>query len=248
MPMSASDGPHYEANIKLNGVGDYKVRFIILNPRRLCPLSRRSVVSFQLSVVGDFWPRAVFSVVSCQLSGTSGRNTLPNADGVVRSDISAKTPPPDTRNPAEKRKQKALLRRQRWNCGFTVALLGLAVFVVTALKAWDRREVALSPPEPFTLHDGEIIIPFERIEDGRLHRFAWNASDNTEVRFIVIKKSASGWGVGLDACDICGNTGYYERRDGVICTEPVPKLMRGNLAASLGAELCPKASPYTQKA
>ena len=32
MPMSASDGPHYGANIKLNGVGDYKVRFIIVNP------------------------------------------------------------------------------------------------------------------------------------------------------------------------------------------------------------------------
>jgi uncharacterized protein involved in high-affinity Fe2+ transport len=32
MPMSASDGPHYGANIKLNGVGEYKVRFIIQNP------------------------------------------------------------------------------------------------------------------------------------------------------------------------------------------------------------------------
>ena len=77
--------------------------------------------------------------------------------------------------------------------------------------------MVLSPPEPFTLAGEEILIPIERIEDGRLHRFAWNASDTTEVRFIVIKKSASAWGVGLDACDICGNTGYYERRDGVIC-------------------------------
>jgi uncharacterized protein involved in high-affinity Fe2+ transport len=32
MPMNASDGPHYGANIKLNGVGEYKVRFIIQNP------------------------------------------------------------------------------------------------------------------------------------------------------------------------------------------------------------------------
>jgi uncharacterized membrane protein len=55
------------------------------------------------------------------------------------------------------------------------------------------------------------------IEDGRLHRFAWTASDGTEVRFIVIKKSPASYGVGLDACDICGNTGYYERRDGVVC-------------------------------
>jgi uncharacterized protein involved in high-affinity Fe2+ transport len=32
MPMNASDGPHYGANIKLNGVGEYKVRFLIYNP------------------------------------------------------------------------------------------------------------------------------------------------------------------------------------------------------------------------
>ena len=120
-------------------------------------------------------------------------------------------------NPAEIRKQKAAMRRLYRYCGLAVVLLGFGVFALTGLKAWDRREVALSPPEPFTLLGEEIVIPIERIEDGRLHRFAWNASDSTEVRFIVIKKSASAWGVGLDACDICGNTGYYERRDGVIC-------------------------------
>jgi uncharacterized protein involved in high-affinity Fe2+ transport len=32
MPMNASDGPHYGANVKLNGVGEYKVRFLIQNP------------------------------------------------------------------------------------------------------------------------------------------------------------------------------------------------------------------------
>ena len=32
MPMNASDGPHYGGNVKLNGVGEYKVRFIIQNP------------------------------------------------------------------------------------------------------------------------------------------------------------------------------------------------------------------------
>jgi uncharacterized protein involved in high-affinity Fe2+ transport len=32
MPMNASDGPHYGANVKLNGIGQYKVRFFIQNP------------------------------------------------------------------------------------------------------------------------------------------------------------------------------------------------------------------------
>jgi uncharacterized protein involved in high-affinity Fe2+ transport len=32
MPMNASDGPHYGANVKLNGIGEYKIRFLIQNP------------------------------------------------------------------------------------------------------------------------------------------------------------------------------------------------------------------------
>jgi uncharacterized membrane protein len=120
-------------------------------------------------------------------------------------------------NPAVLRKQKALARRDRRRNTAAVALLGFAVFTLTGLKAWNERAVVLSPAEPFTLIGEEISIPITQIEDGHLHRFAWNASDNTEVRFIVVKKSAAAWGVGLDACDICGNTGYYERRDGIIC-------------------------------
>ncbi|MDR1586883.1 MAG: DUF2318 domain-containing protein, partial [Treponema sp.] len=50
-----------------------------------------------------------------------------------------------------------------------------------------------------------------------LHRFAFIAEGGTEVRFIVVKKNISSYGVGLDACDICGATGYYERKDGIIC-------------------------------
>jgi uncharacterized membrane protein len=120
-------------------------------------------------------------------------------------------------NPAMMRKRKALARRnRRWNTA-AVALLCFSVFTFTGLNSWSERAVTLSPAEPFTLAGEEILIPVTQIEDGHLHRFAWNASDNTEVRFIVVKKSASAWGVGLDACDICGNTGYYERRDGIIC-------------------------------
>jgi uncharacterized membrane protein len=120
-------------------------------------------------------------------------------------------------NPAERRKALAGARscRRLAVCGFL--LLCGAVLSQTALKSMDNREVELSPAEPMTVAGEEILIPITTIEDGRLHRFAWTASDGTEVRFIVIKKSAASYGVGLDACDICGATGYYERKDGVVC-------------------------------
>ena len=37
------------------------------------------------------------------------------------------------------------------------------------------------------------------------------------MRFIIVQKSETSFGVGLDACDICGATGYYERNDEIVC-------------------------------
>jgi uncharacterized membrane protein len=91
------------------------------------------------------------------------------------------------------------------------------ILSITALKTISERGVELSPAEAMTISAGEIIIPASQVEDGHLHRFAFITEDGTEVRFIVVKISAAAYGVGLDACDICGATGYYERKDGIVC-------------------------------
>ena len=45
-----------------------------------------------------------------------------------------------------------------------------------------------------------------------------NISENKiSMRFIAIKKSEGAYGIGLDACDICGPSGYFERNGDVIC-------------------------------
>jgi uncharacterized membrane protein len=44
-----------------------------------------------------------------------------------------------------------------------------------------------------------------------------NGSSSVEVRYIVIKKNDAAYGVGLDACDVCGPTGYYQRKGQVVC-------------------------------
>jgi uncharacterized membrane protein len=124
---------------------------------------------------------------------------------------------PEWKNPAERRKIKAGLRsNRRWSCA-VAALFCLSLFSLTVVKSYIERGVELSPAEPMTISGGEILIPIERVEDGHLHRFNYTAADNIEMRFIVIKKNAAAYGVGLDACDICGPTGYYERKGEVIC-------------------------------
>ena len=61
-------------------------------------------------------------------------------------------------------------------------------------------------------------MPLEQVDDGHLHRFAYYTEEGTEIRFIVIKKpDSSAYGIGLDACDICGETGYYEKDGMVVC-------------------------------
>ncbi|SHI03209.1 Uncharacterized membrane protein [Sporobacter termitidis DSM 10068] len=122
-------------------------------------------------------------------------------------------------NAAQHRKIRAASRRQRRWC--TVVLVGyiLSVLCLTVVRAYDEREAVLSPAEPMNIVGSEIVIPLENVGDGHLHRFIYTASNGTEVRFIVIKKNASNaYGVGLDACDICGPTGYYERGNNeVVC-------------------------------
>ncbi|MDR1160502.1 MAG: Fe-S-containing protein, partial [Syntrophomonadaceae bacterium] len=120
-------------------------------------------------------------------------------------------------NPAEHRKIKASLRsKRRWSVAVIFGY-ALAVLCLTVVKTYEAREVVLSPIEPMNIIGDEIIIPSANIMDGHLHRFMYTASDGTGVRFIVIKKNETTYGVGLDACDICGPTGYYERKDEIIC-------------------------------
>ncbi|MDR2759385.1 MAG: Fe-S-containing protein [Spirochaetaceae bacterium] len=125
--------------------------------------------------------------------------------------------PVSGKNPAENRKIRAVLKINRRWCLTVAAGFVFSVLAVTVVKAYTERGVELSPAEPMTIAGEEILIPIPQVEDGRLHRFAYNASDGTEVRFIVIKKNEIAYGVGLDACDICGATGYYERKGQVIC-------------------------------
>lgn len=52
MPMSASDGPHYGNNVKLDGPGKYIITFIIENPEKQSYLLH---VDKETGVTGRFW-------------------------------------------------------------------------------------------------------------------------------------------------------------------------------------------------
>ncbi len=58
----------------------------------------------------------------------------------------------------------------------------------------------------------------EAVNDFHLHRFEWQTPNGVNVRWIVVRKpNSASYGVGLDACEVCGNAGYYERNGLVVC-------------------------------
>ena len=122
------------------------------------------------------------------------------------------------RNPAEHRKIRAKWRSIRRWAGTAIITFVLCIFNMTAVKAFDSRVVELSPVEDAEIRDGNVYVPFEQVNDGHLHRFAYETERGTQIRFIVIQKpNSSSYGIGLDACDICGETGYYEKDGQVVC-------------------------------
>lgn len=122
-------------------------------------------------------------------------------------------------NKAMLRKEKARLRDcRRWSwslCAWGI----LAVFIVIVLHYYDTKPPAEIQPEPYDIKDGIISIELTKVSDGHLHKFSYVTPAGYDVRFLVVKKPAgSAYGVGLDACEICGIAGYYERGDEeVVC-------------------------------
>ena len=123
-------------------------------------------------------------------------------------------------NPAQLRKLKARNRRWRRTAAGTLACILLSVLILTVVKTNDTKQVELSAPENYTVDQeaGIILVPAEAVNDGHLHRFEYRTEKNIDVRWIVVKKpNSASYGVGLDACEVCGNAGYFERNGQIVC-------------------------------
>lgn len=122
------------------------------------------------------------------------------------------------KNNAMRRIQKAKFQNnRRW--AYSLYLFSLiSLLSVTIISYYIYKPVELSPPRPYQTEGNFIVIPLDDIDDGHLHRFSYISKEGNNVRFIAVKKIKGGsYGLGLDACDICGIAGYYERNDDVIC-------------------------------
>ncbi len=129
-------------------------------------------------------------------------------------------------NKAQRRKLRAV-----WRSGRRYSVLLLICFIMGILSStWFVelnkvviREAPVEDPVIVNNSKGEpetLQVPIELVSDGHLHRFGYKTPEGNLVRFIVVLKqeNTNNYGVGLDACEICGEAGYYENNNGqVVC-------------------------------
>jgi FTR1 family protein len=104
--------------------------------------------------------------------------------------------------------------QRRWM--FAAAFTFVAVILLLAADFVYARVAAAPPPaELLTATDGQVRVPTAQVSDSNLHMFRLNAG-GSEIRFLIIKQPM-GYGVALDACQICGRAGYRQEGSNVIC-------------------------------
>ena len=122
---------------------------------------------------------------------------------------------------AERRKARSLvLLEMRW---FKAALacVGVILAVCFYYDLYASRPVKISQPTMMTPDAAGLIkIRIDKVKDGKLHRYAIVTDDGHVVRFFLINRSmglSSKIGVVYDACMLCGDMGYIQEKNEVIC-------------------------------
>ncbi|MBK8463123.1 MAG: DUF2318 domain-containing protein [Nigerium sp.] len=120
-------------------------------------------------------------------------------------------------NAAEARLVRAAVRSRRRFLAASAASLGLVAVTLTVGRRVADAVVELSGPEPFEQDDERVWVRLAVLDDGHLHRFEYMTDGGTRVRFFAIRKAPGAFVAVLDACEICGPSGYFERDAMVIC-------------------------------
>ena len=121
---------------------------------------------------------------------------------------------------AARRLARAEANRRQWTQLGAVAT-GLAVVgvlvggIVLQPGPPPRAEAAVVTPDA----QGGIDLPLARVNDGRIHFFqvADPKTPGTWLRFFAIQKPDGRVQACMDACEICGDLGYYQDAAGLNC-------------------------------
>lgn len=113
----------------------------------------------------------------------------------------------------------SIIVERRWARALVLTL----VFLVTSLAYFDlyaSQPLQISTPTPIAPDaKGLIRIPIADVQNGRLHRFSWTTAKGLVARFLMINRYQNQIKIGVvfDACGVCGDTGYVQQDNQIIC-------------------------------
>ena len=121
---------------------------------------------------------------------------------------------------AQRKARSRVLFEMRW---FKAALAAVGI-IFAVLSYYDlsaSRPPKISPPVNLTADAGRLVrIKIDEVKDGNLHRYSFVTDDGHVVRFFLINRARGGQsriGVVYDACMLCGDTGYIQEKNEIIC-------------------------------
>ncbi len=126
------------------------------------------------------------------------------------------TPAAATASNAERRKAEWTAKRERMWAVAVYASSFLFIMLITAQFIYAKSASALSPAAEVSITQGQVRISLAQVNDGDLHRYVARI-DSKEVRFWLMRKPDGSIGTVLDACEICGDVGFYKSGNTIIC-------------------------------
>lgn len=120
---------------------------------------------------------------------------------------------------ARRKARSRVMFEMRW---FRSALATVAILFAVLLyhDLYASRPPVISPPHYLTPDaDGLMKIKSAEVLDGKLHRYAYISDDGHVVRFFLINRSRGQAKIGVvyDACMLCGDMGYLQEKNEVVC-------------------------------
>ena len=109
--------------------------------------------------------------------------------------------------------------QRRWQLSAGLASLCIVSFLGVGEIFSSNHEIDLSSEAIAPSADETIRIPLDKVNDGRLHRYAIN-DDSLEIRFFVLRTSMGKFATAFDACYACYSYGhYYLKNSELICSQ-----------------------------
>jgi len=144
-------------------------------------------------------------------------------------------------NPAERRRRMAREQRERWARRAT-AVAATTVILILATGFLTQAQIpAQAEGAPVTLQEGTVLLPTAALADGHAHFYRADLEGHG-VRFFAIKRPTGDYVTCFDACEICGDKGYYEETGGMTCRNCTAPINLATLGRTGGCNPVPLAS------